>query len=130
MWNRHPSVPAPSPTLGAGAAGCWPIVVGGDLVFRLPRPALLLYSTLALTLSLGLLLLSQQRGPREFVLWLVAYGGIALLSLRLPSVAPLAGGATALLLGSGALPPPSPALLAGEGGWCIEDSSITLMSDL
>jgi hypothetical protein len=74
-------------------------VKGGDLLFRLPRQALLLYSILALLLSLGLVLLSQQRGPREAALWLVAYVGIALLSLRLPGVAPLAAGAAAFLLG-------------------------------
>jgi O-antigen ligase len=73
--------------------------MGGDLLFRLPRTTWLLYSIVALVLSVGLLLLSQQRGPRELTLWLVAYGGIALVSLRLPQVAPLAGGAGAFLLG-------------------------------
>jgi hypothetical protein len=70
-----------------------------DLAFRVPRLLLLLYATLALVLSLGLLLLSLQRGPREFTLWLAAYVGIGLLSLRFPTVSPLTGGAAAFLVG-------------------------------
>jgi hypothetical protein len=70
-----------------------------ELVFQLPRAAPLLYSLLCLVLSSALLLLSLRRGPREFALWLVAYLGVGALSLRLPSSAPLMGGAAALLLG-------------------------------
>jgi hypothetical protein len=58
-----------------------------------------LYALLAVALSAALLLQSRARGPREFSLWLVAYGGLALLSFWRPRWSPLVAGAMAFLLG-------------------------------
>ena len=70
-----------------------------DLALPVPRYATGLYSAVMLALSVALLLQSARRGTAEISLWLLAYIGIAALSLRRPPLAPLCAGAAAFLFG-------------------------------
>jgi len=70
-----------------------------DLALPVPGYVTCLYSAVTLALSVALLLQSARRGTGEFSLWLVAYLGIAVLSLRRPPLAPLCAGAAAFVFG-------------------------------
>jgi hypothetical protein len=74
-------------------------LLAGATGFELRRSVLVLYGLLAVALSAVLLSLSLHRGPGELRRWLAAYVAVGVLSIVRPGLAPLAGGASAFLLG-------------------------------
>ncbi|HEX9187059.1 MAG TPA: O-antigen ligase family protein, partial [Vicinamibacteria bacterium] len=74
-------------------------ILAGAKGFDLRRGVLVLYGLLAVALSAVLLSQSLHRGPGELRRWLAAYVAVGGLSIVRPGLAPLAGGASAFLLG-------------------------------